>query len=88
MSQTNLVFCAASLVLSLLVAVVAFPFASLTASQLEASRTVTSAEEMGEIDLDEFGKVMVLDLVDYYLENPPAAAAGEAPVRAVRFQGC
>ena len=88
MNRTNVIFCAASLVVSLLVAMVAFPVASLTSSQLEASRTVTSAEEMGEIDLGEFGKVMVLELVDYYLENPPVTAAGEAPIRKVRFQGC
>ena len=88
MSRTNLIFCTASLVFSLLIAVLAFPYVTLSPSQLEASRTVTSAEEMGEIDLGEFGKVMVLELVDYYLENPPAAATGEAPVRKVRFQGC
>lgn len=88
MNRTNLIFCAASLVFSLLVAMVAFPVASLTASQLEASRTITPAEEMGEVDLGEFGRVMVLELVDYYLENPPVTAAGEALLRKVRFQGC
>lgn len=88
MDRASILFCAASLVVSILIAVVAFPFATVTRAELDASQTATPAEQMGELDLGEFGRVMILDLVDYYIENPPAATAGEVPARQVRFQGC
>ncbi|MCB1759621.1 MAG: hypothetical protein KDI68_07535 [Gammaproteobacteria bacterium] len=89
MDRASLLFCALSLAVSLLIAVICLPLASLSTAELQASQALTPAEEMGELDLGDFGSVSVLELVDYYLENPPAPpAAGAAAVRAVRFQGC
>jgi hypothetical protein len=82
-----LVFCAAALVLSVVVAVASFPFAALSRADLEASRTVVSAEALPDVDLGDFGEVSVLDLVTYYTESPPEAPLAGKPA-AVRFQGC
>ena len=89
MDRASLLFCTLSLAVSLLVAVIFFPMASLSPGELEASRALTPAEEMGTLDLGEFGEVSVLEMVDYYIENPPVPSEGAAtPERKVRFQGC
>lgn len=89
MDKASLAFCAGSLGVTLLVAALAFPFAAKSKSDLAASRTVTSAEQFEDVDLGDFGIVSVLDLVTHYMENPPEPpAAGAAPEKKVRFQGC
>ncbi len=86
MNRTNLIFCASSLVVCLLIAALAVPTASISEAQLAAAKSVMPAEEMGEIDLGDFGKVPVETLANYYMDNPPVVAAGAA--RKVRFEGC
>ncbi|HEB96117.1 MAG TPA: hypothetical protein ENI96_06780 [Sedimenticola thiotaurini] len=88
MDRSSLLFCAAAIGLSLAIAVLAWPYAAIPQQRLELSRQVMPAEDLGEVDLGEFGRVPVLELVEYYLENPPAPVAAGAPVRKVRFQGC
>ncbi|MCB1851713.1 MAG: hypothetical protein KDI83_13200 [Gammaproteobacteria bacterium] len=88
MDRASLLFCTLSLALSLLISILFFPLATLTQKELEASRLPVPAEEMGDLDLGDFGSVSVPELVDYYLENPPDRSGDEAPVRKVRFQGC
>ncbi len=87
MDRASLIFCGASLAVCLLIAAAAFPFAALSKAELAASRTVTSAEALPDVDLGDFGKVSVLDLVTHYMENPPEDPAAGKP-REVRFQGC
>ena len=43
---------------------------------------------MGAVDLGDFGIVSVLDLVGYYMENPPTPEAPGTKKKKVRFQGC
>ena len=43
---------------------------------------------MGAVDLGDFGTVSVLDLVSYYMENPPAPETPGTKKKKVRFQGC
>jgi len=88
MDRKCVVFCIGSLLLSLLVAILAYPLAAIPEARLEAARQVVAAEEMGEMELGDFGAVPVLELVDYYMENPPATVAAGVPARKVRFQGC
>lgn len=88
MDRSSLIFCAVSLLLSLLLAAALFPFTTLTEAQLQASGTVAEADQMGDVDLGDFGRVSVQELVDYYVENPPLQATAEAPARPARFQGC
>ncbi|PHS79492.1 MAG: hypothetical protein COB59_01465 [Rhodospirillaceae bacterium] len=90
MNRTSFLFCSAVVGVSLLVAALAFPFASLSAQALTASKTPTFAEEVADVDLGEFGMVAVSDLIAYYIENPPepeVTGAG-APKRAQHFGGC
>jgi len=86
MEKSSLIFCAASLGLSLLVAILALPFVSLSNDALARAKSVVSAEEVGSLDLGDFGTVEVSELATYYAENPPVVAAGGA--RKVRFEGC
>jgi len=88
MDRSSILFCSVSLAVSILIAVLFFPMATLSWGELETSRQATPAEEMPDLELGEFGNVSVLELVDYYIENPPVATSGDAPTRKVRFQGC
>lgn len=85
MDRSSLVFCLSALVLSFAAAAAGYRYAALSEERLNASQVPVPAEQLGEVDLGDFGTVPVTELVTYYLENPPAA--GSAP-RAVRFQGC
>lgn len=88
MDRDSLIFCVGSLAVSLLVAVVAFPFMAIDAEVVNAAATPKPAYEMGSVDVGEgFGELSVDELMAYYVDNPPAAAEpGAAPE--VRFGGC
>jgi len=88
MDRNSLIFCIGSLAVSLLVAVVAFPFMAMDEDVVEKAATPQPAYEMGTVDVGKgFGELPVEDLMAYYVDNPPAAAAsGAAPI--VRFGGC
>ncbi len=86
MDKSSAIFCTLSLLVSLGIAVLAYPAAAVSPEQAALSKTPLAAEEMGDVDLGDFGTVSVLELVEYYIENPPAPVAGG--VRKKRFQGC
>jgi hypothetical protein len=88
--RRSLVFCVVVVLGSVAASAVGYSLAALPREVVVAARTPMPAERMGKIDLGPgFGTVSVLDLVGYYLENPPAApAAGGAPEKARRFSGC
>lgn len=89
MDRASFIFCALALVGTLAVAAALYPLATISPETLEAWRTPASAEEIPDVALNDFGTVSVLELVDFYMENPPAPpVAGTAPEREVRFQGC
>lgn len=88
MDRASMIFCTASLVVSLGVAAALVPMASISTERLERSRVPSAAYEMDDVDLGEFGRVPVQDLVDYYMDNPPAPAGGEVASSKARFQGC
>ncbi len=90
MDRASLIFCVAALLVTAAVSAVGFSLAAVPRELVAAARTPTPAERMGAIDLGRgFGTVPVLDLVGYYLENPPAEpAAGGVPAKARRFSGC
>lgn len=89
MNRSCLVFCAASVVATVLVSMVLFPLTALSPAEAEAARTPLEADQMGAIDLGDFGTVSVLDLVAYWIDNPPAQkATSGGGARKVRFQGC
>lgn len=86
--KTSLLFCCGSLGICLLIAAAAFPFAALSKAQIASANSVVSAEQLGVMDLGSFGKVPVMDLVSYYIENPPEPAAAGAAPKKIRFEGC
>ena len=88
MDRASMIFCTASLVVSLAISVAFIPAASISTERLERSRVASPAYEMDDVDLGEFGRVPVQDLVDYYMDNPPVQAGGEATSSKARFQGC
>ena len=90
LNRTSVIFCAVSLVLAGAVCAVGFSLAALPRETIAASKKPAPAETLPELDLPGFGKVTVIDLMGYYIDNPPAAvsAGGGAPPAAKRFGGC
>ena len=88
MDKASLVFCGGSLGVCLLIAVVAFPHAALSKADVTLANSLIDAEELGVMNLGEFGDVAVSDMVTYYMENPPAPVAAGAAPKKVRFEGC
>jgi len=88
MDKASLLFCVGSLAVSLLVAVIAFPFMAMDSDVVAAADKAKPAYEMGTINVGEgFGELPIEELMAYYIDNPPAAAEpGAAPE--VRFGGC
>ncbi len=88
MDRASLIFCGASLVGCLALGAIAFPFVAMTKDQVKTANSTVSAEELGSLNLGDFGDVAVTEMVTYYMENPPEPpAAGSAPKK-VRFEGC
>ncbi len=88
MDRASLIFCFGSLLVCLGLAAVAFPVASISRETIEAAQVPKDAENMPDMDLGDFGIVSVLELVDYYLENPPEEQDPETEQRETHFQGC
>ena len=64
---------------------------TLPRAALDSAKQPAQAQTLPDIDLGGgFGKVSVIDLVGFYVENPPAAAGsgGDAAPAAKRFGGC
>ena len=77
MNRESLVFCAAALAVALAVCA--------------ASLKPAPAETLPDLDIGGgFGKVSVIELVGFYIENPPApkGAGGDASPAVKRFGGC
>ncbi|MEO1822632.1 MAG: hypothetical protein ABGX85_01265 [Candidatus Lambdaproteobacteria bacterium] len=88
MDRSSYIFCVGSVLVCLGIAVIAFPAASVSRVTLEATQTPKDAEEMQDMDLGEFGVVSVLELLDYFLENPPKKTTVETKSTETHFQGC
>jgi hypothetical protein len=91
MDRGSWFYCLGALAASLAVCAAGFSFAAMPRDALEAAKRPAPAETLPDIDLGGgFGKVSVVELVGYYIENPPApaGAAGGAVPAAKRFGGC
>lgn len=89
LNRTGVIFCSVSLVLTAAVCAVGFSLAALPRETIAASKQPAPPETLPELDLPGFGKVTAIDLMGYYIDNPPApVAAGGAPAAAKRFGGC
>ena len=88
MDRSSIIFCIGSVLFCLGIAIFTFPAASVSRRTLAAADTPIDAEKMQDIDLGDFGKVTVLEMLDYYLENPPVKTTVESELKETRFQGC
>lgn len=89
LNRTGVIFCSVSLVVSAVVCTAGFSLAALPRATIEAAKKPAPPETLPELDLPGFGKVTVIDLMGYYIDNPPApVAAGGASAAAKRFGGC
>ena len=89
MNKASVIFCFGALALSLVVAVLAYPLAAVPADQAARAAKPQPAEALGSVDVGHgFGSVPVSKLMDYYISNPPKAAASPAAARRLHFGGC
>ena len=91
MNRESMVFCVGALAVTVAACAVGFSLAALPRAVIEAAKQPAQAQTLPDIDLGGgFGKVSVIDLVGFYIENPPAAAnsGGDAAPSAKRFGGC
>ena len=90
MDRASMIFCGGSLAVSLVVAWLCFPLAAVSRETIEKAQTPQPAESMPLIDVGEgFGKLPAVELIGYYIENPPAPpSAGAAAAPKIKFGGC
>lgn len=91
MNRESLIFCGVSLVVTLAVSAIGFRLAALPGEAVVAVKKPAPAETLPDVDLGGgFGKVSVIELVGYYMENPPApkGSGGDASPAVKRFGGC
>jgi len=88
MTLKNVVFCVCSLGIAFFLARIGFEHAALPLEVVNAAHAPQSAEIFDLVDVEDFGEVSVLDMVDYYMENPPRENTVSEQTKSVRFQGC
>ena len=89
LNRTGVIFCSVSLMVTAVVCAAGFSLAALPRETIAASKQPAPPETLPELDLPGFGKVTVIDLMGYYIDNPPApVGAVGAPAAAKRFGGC
>ncbi len=90
--SSNLIFCIASLLFTLGLSFVLYPYATLSNQEMADANTAKPMEEFDEvIDLgDDYGVLTTIDLMAYYLDNPPAETivGGSPATPKIQFGGC
>jgi len=90
MDRTSLTFCAVSLMAAGAISWLAFPMAALDPDTVELAAMPQPAEMLDMVDVgDGFGELPVIELMGYYVENPPVVASLAALAEPeIRFGGC
>lgn len=90
MDRSSIIFCSASLIICIGLAWIAFPFAALDEETVTQWQTPQPAEMMPMIDVGKgFGELPAIELIGYYVENPPAPPqAGAVAAPEIKFGGC
>jgi hypothetical protein len=90
LNRTGWIFCSVSLVIGSAACAAAFQLSALPMDTVRAAKVPAPPETLPELDLPGFGPVSVIDLMGYYIDNPPAPAAsgGGAAAPPKRFGGC
>lgn len=88
LSRKVVIFNTLSLVVTLGLAVVLFPYVVVPDEKRAAAEQPLPVEEFADVNLGpDYGEVSVAELMGYYIENPPAPASADAPQRQ-HFGGC
>jgi len=87
---SNFIFCAASLLLTLGLSFALYPYAKLSNTEIASLNTPKAMEDFDEvIDLGEdFGPMTMIELVGFYLENPPQGGSAVKAETKRHFGGC
>ena len=91
MNRDSLIFCGAALAVALAVCTAGFRLAALPPETVAAAKQPAPPETLPDVDVGGgFGKVSVIELVGFYMENPPApkGGGGDAAPAVKRFGGC
>lgn len=90
LDRTGVIFCSVSIAIAAIVCIGGFRLAAMPKDAIAAAKVPVPPETLPELDLGSFGRVSVLELMGYYLDNPPAPAAtgAGAPAAPRRFGGC
>ncbi|MBZ0097058.1 MAG: hypothetical protein K8H75_17030 [Sulfuricella sp.] len=90
MNRVSTIFCAVSLIVTAAVLAAGFNLTAMPHQAVVAMKKPVPPESLPDIDMHGFGKVSVMDMMLYYIENPPATATagGGAAPAAKRFGGC
>lgn len=91
LNKESLIFCGAALAATLAVSAIGFSLAARPRAAVEAARQPAAAETLPDVDIGGgFGKVSVIELVGFYIENPPAPKGDgdDASSSVKRFGGC
>jgi hypothetical protein len=89
LDRVSFIFCVLSVIVTLGLAALGYPYAALSVEKMAMTSQSVEAGEIPDVDLGDFGIVSVAEMLDYFIESPPVTteAAGES-VRRVRIQGC
>lgn len=79
-------FCIASLAAVGGLSWLAFPYAARSSQEVQQSSATQGAELFDDVELGDFGSIPVLDMMQYYIDNPPLEPSGGG--KTIRFQGC
>lgn len=93
LNRTGVIFCTTAFAAAMAACAVGYRLAALPEEVVIAAKTPAPPEKLPPIELPDFGKVEMIELVGYYLENPPAPAEAGAPgaggkIVRKRFGGC
>jgi hypothetical protein len=89
LNRTGAIFCTGCLAVTAAVCAIGFSLAALPRQTVAAAKVAAPPETLPEFNLPGFGTVTAIDLVGYYIDNPPApVATGGAAPAVKRFGGC
>lgn len=90
MNRQSLIFCVAVAIIAVAVSALGFRYAAMSPQAVARAATPVTPDQLPDFDLGPYGRVSGIDLMAYWMEHPPAPAAGGAASTdsVKRFGGC
>jgi len=89
MNSRIVIFNVLSLVITLGLCVLLFQMTAMSDEAVQAAKVPLSAEEFEDVDLGEdYGPMSVIELMGYYMENPPQPPEAGQVEQKQHFGGC